>query len=103
MSEPIHRAKQDIARIDADIRKLKAERARIHAFVDMYRRYAKGNGAADADAESVPRRRRFKKDAATDAAASYVQQLGRPLPLELIYRHLQAQGVQIGGSNPQQN
>jgi len=40
MSSPVDRAKQDLERLDAQIRKIQDERAQVVAFITMYQRYA---------------------------------------------------------------
>ncbi|MCX7362578.1 MAG: hypothetical protein NTV97_12065 [Alphaproteobacteria bacterium] len=98
MSNPVQRARQDLDRIDAQIKALQAERDGVSAFIRMYDRYATENAVAPAATLHTPP----LKARLLDATVRFLGERGRPAFMSDIYPMLEAAGLLPGGTNPKQ-
>lgn len=99
MSTPVDRARQDLARIDEQMKTLQAERDNVTAFIRMYDRYASEPTAAapSMTIHTVPLKTRV-----LDATVAFLRERGKPAFMPEIYPMLEGKGLSPKGANPKQ-
>ncbi len=93
----LRRAQQDVARLEAEIRKLQAERDRIAAFIELLPRYLDAPKS-----QAISQGRRLKKEIIGDAVYDLLRERGCPTPLREIFERLTKIGVRIGKAHTRQ-
>ena len=99
MSTPVERARQDLARIDEQMKALQAERDSVTAFIRMYDRYA---GETTTSAQVPTIHTAPLKTRVLDAAVAYLRERGKPAFMNEIYPMLAGKSLIPKGANPKQ-